>query len=79
MIRDGLDPVHHGHLDVHDDQVRGQGAGALQRADAVAGLADDLHAVLAGDQRGNGTAEQGLIVNQHDSYRWTGLAHRSPS
>jgi hypothetical protein len=47
----GLDPVHPGHADVHQDDVRSQLPCALDRLGAVACLADDLEVFLRHGRR----------------------------
>ena len=72
-----LDPVHHRHLDVHDDQVRHEQAGLLDGVQTVLGLPHDRHVILAVYQRRDGSTKERLIVNQQDADRYVRW-HSSP-
>ncbi len=58
-----------GHDDVHQDDVRAQSTGLLDRLHAVLGFADHLHARLAGDQGAQPSAHDGVIVGDQDADR----------
>jgi hypothetical protein len=63
----GLDAVHDGHADVHEDDV---GQGLLRHPDAldaVARLADELEVGLAGDEHADARAEERLVVDEPDA------------
>jgi hypothetical protein len=55
-------PVEDGHADVHQDDVREHPPRDIDGFAAVAGLAGDLHVLLAGDQCGEACADGGLVV-----------------
>ena len=65
----GLDPVQHGHRDVHDDDVRTQTRDEARRLFAVTRLGDDVE---AGVQEGatKCLAQQLMIVGDDDGCHW---------
>ena len=71
-IRCARDPLGRGdavedrHLDVEDDQVGPVLLGQLDRLVAVAGLADDVVALL-GEHLGEVHADQRLVLGDHDA------------
>ena len=65
MLRGG-DPVQHRHLDVEDHQVRAQLLGEVDGLLAVAGLADDLVALL-GQHLGEVHADECLVLGDDDA------------
>ena len=73
QTRRGLDAVHAGHADVHQDHVRPQVVGALDRLGAVARLADDLEVVLGLQEEPEAGADEFLVVDDQQPD-----AHASP-
>jgi hypothetical protein len=63
------EPVHLGHADVHDHDVRAQLAGEPHRLPAVRGLADHGDVVGAVEEGPEGLAQQCLIVGQQHAER----------
>src|SRR4029450_9168825 len=73
----GIDAVHHGHADVHDDHVRLE---LLRQGDAVfavVGSADDDDSVLAREHGLDHFDEEGLVVDDQDPDFSCGLRDRS--
>src|SRR5690606_2757731 len=70
-----LDAVHPRHAYVHQHDVRAGHRQTLERLGAVAGLADDLHVVLAVDQHRETCADHLLVVDQEDPDRGRDGAH----
>ena len=62
----GLQAVDAGHLHVHQHHVRPQPLDQLDGRGAVAGLADDLDAVLGPEDDPEAGADQVLVVREHD-------------
>lgn len=62
------------HPDVHQQDVRPGSGGQADRLPAVGGLADDLDVILGGQQRGEPTPDQFLVISQRDpdhrALRW---------
>jgi hypothetical protein len=56
--------VHHGHGDVHEDDVRHQVPRHLQRLSPVASLPDQPQVVLPGQELGHALAEERVVVDQ---------------
>ena len=65
----GLDAVHAGHADVHEDDVGVQGAGLGEGHLAVTGLTDDLDVGLGLQDEPEPGAQQRLVVHQQDADR----------
>lgn len=63
----GLDAVHLGHADVHEDDVGAFALGQRDRLGAVAGLADGAQARRGVDQDAEAAAQQGLVVGDEDA------------
>ena len=61
--RDDVEPGAAGHLDVEEDHVGGQRLDALQRLDAVFGLAHDLDVAALGEQLAQAAAGRRLVVD----------------
>jgi hypothetical protein len=74
MRPDQLDPAHPRHGDVDDGDV-GLVTGDLEeRLGTVRRVADDLHVVLAADQRPQPRSQHGVVVHQQDA----NLSHGPP-
>jgi peptidoglycan/LPS O-acetylase OafA/YrhL len=69
-----LDPVHHGHPDVHEHDVGAGAAGQVDGLPAVEGLADDVDVRLGVEDQPEARPDQGLVVGeQHpDAHGVTG-------
>jgi hypothetical protein len=61
----GLDPGALGHADVHQDHVRHQLLGLLDRLDAVGGLSDYLDVRLVLEDHLQAAPEQRVVVADH--------------
>src|SRR5262249_48858905 len=62
----GLEPVHGGHADVHQDHVRVVTKSKVDRLDAVGCLSDHAKLRIGLNQDPESGADQGLIVGQQD-------------
>ena len=68
--RGGFDAVEHGHPDVHQHHIRAQPRGEFDGLAAVEGFTDDGDPVLAGEDVGDGLADQRLVVDhEHAGHR----------
>ncbi|MNY20685.1 hypothetical protein D3C86_1541840 [compost metagenome] len=65
-LADGFEPVHLGHLDVHEDEVGGELFGELDGHLAIRGLADDLVALFL-EHLAHVEANDGFVVHQQDA------------
>jgi hypothetical protein len=63
----GLEPVEHGHADVHEHHMREDSPGEVHCFAAVAGLARNLHLLLARYQRGETGTNGGLVIGDEDA------------
>jgi hypothetical protein len=63
----GVEPVEHGHADVHEDHVREGAAGHVDSLASVRGGAGDLHVLLGVDERGEAVADRRLVVGDEDA------------
>jgi hypothetical protein len=63
----GLDPVHVGHLHVHQNHVRLQGAHFLDGFPAVFGLADDLDVLARLQQHAQPGTDDDVIISQQQT------------
>jgi hypothetical protein len=63
----GLDAGHARHRDVEDGDVGLRGDRLGDGVDAVLGLGDDLHVVLAVDQHADAGAHDAMVVGDQDS------------
>ena len=62
-----LDPVHTGHQQVHQDDVRAALLGAQYGFLPVARFAHDLEAAGFGEQRADSLAHDGMVVDYQDT------------
>ncbi len=80
----GLDAVHAGHLDVHQDDVGLELLGAGHALGAVAGLADHLDVVLDLQEGAQAAADHLVVVDEEDPddlgvpFLALGVSHRVP-
>ena len=68
-LRRRVDPVDPGHADVHEDDVRLEGAGLREGGGAVGGLAHDLDPVLGVEDHAEPHAHERLVVGEDDRHR----------
>ena len=61
-----LQPVHHGHPDVHEHDVGAGRANDVHGLTTVGRLADHREALFVGDEFADGGADQGLVVGEYD-------------
>ncbi len=71
-LADGLDPIHAGHDQVHQDHIRLEGFGLLNGFQAVAGFADHFHPIHFRQQGAHAFTDNALIVNDQESDRFSG-------
>jgi hypothetical protein len=62
-----LQPVEHGHADVHQHDVREHSPGEVHRFAAVRRLAGELHPLLRVDEGGEAAADGGLVIGDEDA------------
>ena len=67
-LADRGDPVTAGHADVHEHDIRLDGTAQADRGGTVRRLSDDGHIASRLDEDGEGTPDEGLIVNDDHSY-----------
>src|SRR5829696_5143174 len=65
----GFQAVHDGHQEVHQDDVRLELPGHLQRLLAVRGFSDDLEVRVEGEEHPQALAHHGVVVGYQDPYR----------
>jgi hypothetical protein len=70
----GLDAIHPGHHQIHEDDVRLEGLRLGQGFGPVAGFAHYLHVRLGGQQGADPLAQDGMVVGQKHSNRCCHLA-----
>ena len=63
----GLDPVHDGHAEVHEDDIRLDAADGLDRLAAVTGLGDHGVILPRPQERLNGGAGERVVVDENDA------------
>lgn len=61
-----LDPVHQGHADVHEDEVRSEFLREVDRFGTVHGTADDRDAGIRLEEGSNRLREEGVVVGDED-------------
>src|ERR687886_540066 len=59
-----LDPVQHGHTDVHQDDVGSRAGRALDRLETVLGLGHDLDVRFLGEQHAQPGPDHRLVIDQ---------------
>ncbi len=64
-LASGLDAVHFGHRDVHQDHVRAKGGSQLDGFGTVSGLTDHLEASF-GHRSPEAFAKHAMVVGQHE-------------
>ena len=67
MFAGGLDSVHSGHADVHQDDVRLELARAGDGFGPVACLADDVHVRFRFEDHPEARSDEALVVCQEDA------------
>ena len=74
-----LDAVELGHADVHQDDVRRQASGLVDRLAPVRGLADDLEVLLGVEDHAEARADERLVVGDEDADAHAGSASAAPT
>ena len=62
----GLQAVHEGHVDVHEDDIGQELLGFPNGFNAIGGFADDFDAFLLGKAQTNSSADNWMIINQQE-------------
>src|SRR5262249_18366876 len=70
-----LDPVELRHHEVHQDDIRREPDGLLDRGGAVGGLADDLDPLLQAEEGAQPLADDLVVVGDHHANRATAERH----
>ena len=65
-----FDPVHPGHLEVHQNDIRLEGGGERHRLVPRRRLADERHVGGRLQQRAQSVAEEGVIIGDEDVQRF---------
>jgi hypothetical protein len=63
-----LEPAHAGHLDVHEDEVRGELADAVEGTRAVRAHTDELEPRRVGDPGGEALGRQRLVLGDQGAH-----------
>ena len=64
----GLDPIHLGHADVHEHEVRPQFAGSSDGLSTGSCFTDDREVGFPVDGDAQGVPEQGLVIDQEQAH-----------